>query len=855
MRLVLIVSLYIAVLPAFSQSGPAKRALRALAENDLDKAADLISRGLEKDSLDALIHYDIARYQVVKQGPSLDSANSSERRARRLFDSLAVDDKEKYAKAGLTSVTLELLRREIDSLAFAAASETHTEDSYNAFLDKYPVAPQREKAIENRDSLAFAAARAENTFESYRSFIKKYPLAKQAEEARERYERLYFETSTAEGDLESFESFLREHPSTPYRDEIEYTILQMSSPYPDTRVLEGLVTRFRGRPVANHARNFLFYHRESDLTDHEWLWTDSLRIAERMNREVWIPVYEKEEVQFVDMLGNDKFSIDREILSDRYKCEVLTTDVIIGRETIYSRQGHEVYSGSFDDVIILPDGYLIIEDRDYKGLITTWGLQILPIEYQDIVVLSSGLIKAKNEEGWQLFTFTGRPVTASGHTDIKIVDGLHFLQRGERDGPLSDEWISQRNKGNYVDTPAFYDDYEILDADRIWLRNGDNELLIDRDLNVLVEPEFQRIEPLEKGYVIRRPDEVIIRDGSMLQKYSTREKLIDFNDEYARFSSADNEGLFDFNGFRFIALPDSARIVGNHGILAYLGTNMVVYQYGQELTQLNTNSYKWELVEKDDREWIILNNGNPGLVTANGVVKLPGYDDIVMLTDSIFIIEKNRRKSLFHANGREVLPGRYNGMGNYDGRDLSLLRNGKFGLYRPSEELLIQPEYEKILKAYRDYYFIAVKDNMKGLIDKENEEIIPFIYDEIFYWNDSVALVGSNGNFGFHTIGGDYLEGKELSSVQFKRDDDTERVVMGFFEGHFGIYSSIRGEVLPPTFDDIINIGSIETPVYFTETYVEQADLHVVVYYDAQGRKVRRQAFDPEMFAEILCED
>jgi hypothetical protein len=850
MRLLTVFLIISFITPAFSQSGQAKRALRALAEKDLEKASELIIKGLEKDSADALIYYDIARYQIVKDNPSTDSANISEQKARILYDSLDADEREKYAKNGFTFVSLDLLRTQIDSVAFAEAEEMNSEASYNYFLDNYLNAIQREEARNRRNSIAYAGAREINTYKSYRDFMEKYPDAPQIELATERYERLFFEESIADGKLQSYEDFLKRNPSTPYREGIEYTILQMSGAFPDAEILTRLAERFRGRPAGHHARNFLFYHQQ-DLGRQ---WNDSLRIARQKNSETWVAAYQKDRVNFIDEHGQEKFSIDSDMLSPAYKCEVLTSDVIIGNGTIYSRHGDEVFIGDFDHAEPLENGYVLLESDDLKGLITTWGLTILPVSFDEIDILSSGLIKALRNGKWQIFTYSGRELSSPVFNDIQIIEGIHFFRRGEQEGIIPYSWFTTKNKGEDIPYPEFYDDYEIISDNRIWFRDGDEEFLTDRDANILIEPYFQRIEVLLPGYLIRRPDETIIRDTTLYQKYSTQEKLIDFNDYYVRFKLTETEGLFDFGAFRFIALPDSAELIGENGVIAFLGNQSAIYQQGKELVKYNGKPEHWQVIGDGGNEWILVHDRNTYLATDEGLKRLPAFNDISLVADSIFVLENRGKRALFHAKHGEILPFRYDGIGNFDGRDLSVLRNGKFGVYRPGAEIMIEPEFEKILQSYGESYFVAVKKDRKGLIGLNGDVHIPFEYQDIFYWSDSLALVHHDGTYAFHEIGGNYREEPILTSVGFLPSRPEEKLLRGFREGHFGIYSSTRGEILPHEFDDIINIGTHENPVYFTETYVEQADLHVVVYYDAAGNILKREALDPEVFNSILCE-
>jgi hypothetical protein len=69
----------------------------------------------------------------------------------------------------------------------------------------------------------------------------------------------------------------------------------------------------------------------------------------------------------------------------------------------------------------------------------------------------------------------------------------------------------------------------------------------------------------------------------------------------------------------------------------------------------------------------------------------------------------------------------------------------------------------------------------------------------------------------------------------------------------YGVLNNVRGVILQPTYTDIINIGSAEEPLYFTEKHVEEANIFIVIYYDKSGKLIRRQAFEPDEYEMIYC--
>ncbi len=75
------------------------------------------------------------------------------------------------------------------------------------------------------------------------------------------------------------------------------------------------------------------------------------------------------------------------------------------------------------------------------------------------------------------------------------------------------------------------------------------------------------------------------------------------------------------------------------------------------------------------------------------------------------------------------------------------------------------------------------------------------------------------------------------------KDSPEEKVFIIRQDNSFGVISSIRGTIIPIQYSDVINLGSKDTPLYFTERNIEEARISVVIYFDHQG-KSHSQASD-----------
>jgi len=52
----------------------------------------------------------------------------------------------------------------------------------------------------------------------------------------------------------------------------------------------------------------------------------------------------------------------------------------------------------------------------------------------------------------------------------------------------------------------------------------------------------------------------------------------------------------------------------------------------------------------------------------------------------------------------------------------------------------------------------------------------------------------------------------------------------------------------------VINVCTNDSPFYFTEKQVEEAGIYVVIYYNADGKLVRRQALEEEEYEKLVCD-
>jgi hypothetical protein len=198
----------------------------------------------------------------------------------------------------------------------------------------------------------------------------------------------------------------------------------------------------------------------------------------------------------------------------------------------------------------------------------------------------------------------------------------------------------------------------------------------------------------------------------------------------------------------------------------------------------------------------------------------------------------------------------YDAIGGAANNVISLLRSMKFGAYHVQQRKLIKPQYDKNLIPYTHRLMAAYRDGVYQFMNWDNKPEGTIEFDEVQYWNDTTALIRQREHWAFYTFATKEIRYPNLKALNFIRDTPDEKLAIIRQENTFGVLSNKRGWVIPLAFTDLVNVGSKEEPLYFTEKHVEEASLFVVIYYDRNGKFLRREVYqETEDYEKIYCPD
>jgi len=369
--------------------------------------------------------------------------------------------------------------------------------------------------------------------------------------------------------------------------------------------------------------------------------------------------------------------------------------------------------------------YEIFESAGFKGVSVNGEVKIKPI-YKSIKSLrQKGYVSAKSEEGWFLFSTTGKMVSPTAYSEIKDVFRIaSYFSNGKK------------CPSRYNDTPKTSTLFEVTQDGLIGVIDEKGKLLI----------------PIEYDELSRYTAK---KDGMWGAIDVNNDILIPFEYE-------------DIGGFKMSNLA-VAKKGGKQGVIDVNGNAIVPMNYealdffGNDYLKIKENS-KWKLITYDGKQF------------------LPGaYDKLIQRTTGLFQVEVNGKIGIFDKEGKELLRPEYENLSPYIDNHFIVQKGNRVGVYHPDNGWVIPFSYSEIYPCgMRNVPLLIAKKNGKnGVIDLKDNIILPFEYDHIDELENGFARVQKNGKWGFVELN---LDGKSFKVAVDFIYDKLESYTVGLME-------------------------------------------------------------------------
>ncbi len=584
--------------------------------------------------------------------------------------------------------------------------------------------------------------------------------------------------------------------------------------------------------------------------------TDSLKNIVAINKFNWALIYKDGKYGFMDSNGVETFAPQFEGVDEEYKCSSVKDDVLITTNGLVGRNGKRLA----DKRPIVKDigyGFLKVGDDSCVWVLHKSGQRVTESCVQDASVLGGLFLMMKANGLFGLHAFNGRVVLAAQWDSIEIIDGVVILNYLGKKTLCLPSQLKLVPDGNPLAENLVFDNVKSLGMGLLLVNNGSLEGIMNSKLEFVVPLARQSLFQMPFGLVRKINDRFIFAglapelENETWDGYQFSQQWLSLKnfaglkllDTYSKkIVESHPDSLWFDKGLAFAREGDSVRVHLNSSSRITLARNAKIYFIK------SADSIRYFFVEKKNKKIIFSIETGEKLFSTD-------YDQVESLTSDLFIVTKKNKKGLINKQGKVVLAPEYDALIPYGKGQLSLLKEKKFGLYDFISGEIIKPFFERNISPLDSGIFIAFKDGHYGLIDWSARPVTRFYFDEILPWTKDVIWTKK----GFEWSLFDFRQSKDLlrqiKSFHLFSDKPEEKLAIVRQENYFGVLSSKRGMIIPPSFSFITNLGSEEEPLYFTSKEVEEAGIVVVIYYDKEGKMLRKQVYEEEDYARIVCQE
>ncbi|RAW00682.1 WG repeat-containing protein [Pseudochryseolinea flava] len=819
-----------------------KSALKNIRASRFEKANKQVRKLLDRDSTNAVTHYLVAIYffSPANAGYNIDSAYRYTMTSWKYFSGATSKNQERMRRFPIDSVVLVTLRQRIDSAAFERAKRANTSAAYNTFLVKFPLAISKNEAVELRNEAAFKEASQENTREAFRYYLDQYPQSQKAMVAQARYEKLVFDDETKSQRAEDFQQFVMHYPNSPHRDEAIQKIFEIQTASGERDDYLAFIALFRDHLLSKKAKAIVNH---LDIND-----ADSLHTGESM----LVPILHNGKFGFMNALGEEVIQPLYEEIDKRYRCGNITDKILALDGKAVSHEGVVASNQSIDVVEPVGNGFWLAGNDDCFKVIHHSGFVVGDSCVEDAKVIAGKYLALKSNGYWGLWAMNGRRMIGQSFDNITNVGEIVVFEKDKKYRLATTQTIARSANQQPLKLSDAFDACTPWRQQRVWLKAGRFEGVMDQNLQVVIGFEEGKLEQTYFG-ASRKTDHVQLYDERGDKTHAI--DAVHMIQPWALVKKSQQWHIFDTKDHTILPPAyDTIQVKGPFAIAIRHDSTTIIINKARQVKLNSTEAFTFIPGQDSSAFFVIATPKTKTLFNERGKKEFVFTGDKIQHAGGqYFIITKNDKKGLLGAGGKALTPIAFDAIGTVRDGTISLLKGTRFGTYLIKTQKMINPEYAKNITQYNKKFLTAYKSGAWGFVDMNNKPISKFEFDEIQYWNDSLAFVRKQTQWSMIQVAAQQTRLHGIKSIKYIRNTATEKLAIIDHEKKYGVLSSTQGVIIPLNFSDVINVGSADVPVFFTEKHVEEASVFVVIYYDANGKFIRKEVYEADDYEKIYC--
>lgn len=857
MRCILAIVLSCCCLVAQAQSGLERQVSNRTEKGKWKSAEDLLRKEIRKDTLNPEARYVLSRLFFTPGNPAfnIDSSYRSVMLAIRDFSASTPKDKERLKRV-VDSTRLIAQRKRIDSAAFERAKEINSEKSYQDFISGFSFAAQQHAAVELRNEVAFVDALKINTYQAFQDYLTRYPASQRAAEARQRYDKLLYVDHTRDGTLKSYEAFYQDHPESPFRIEAERNLFEIITASGKPSTIAAFISKYPTSVYRLKAESILFHLvKDEEERSVDFILSDSLKKVQAADQGYWVPILRSGKFGFINHLGTETIAPQFDNLRPEYLCGNIKSDYLVMNEGIISRGGQWIVRTPVVEALDLGAGFLKVNTGKCIQAVHKSGFHVTDSCFEDIKLTGRNFIAVRKNLKWGLLSLAGKQLIDPGFDDIREEDDLVILEHTGKKVIVTIDEVAGLAERKPMNMGRVYDDVQRLATGFYRVRNGSLEGILNSSLEFEVPLDRQTVSKVPVGFLLKRDQRNLL--VGVDDKLVNREfRTIQFYGRWIRLEEGSRLQLYDLKSKRMTGSSLDSLWFDNE--LAFARKNDSLHVYLKSGTRLNfvSETRVTFIKSADSTDYFFTPEKNKKNVFDTDTGKRLfsyDFDGIEYLGEDVFLVSVGSKKGLLSPSGKVLLQVEYAAVVPAGQGIVSLLKDKKFGLFQLKTRKLLKPVYDRNVIVVSKQQLVAFREGGYGFINWESKPLSRFEFEEIQPWNDTSVWVKKDFQWMIFKTGSKQTTFNKVRDYRFVFDGPSEKIAIVHQDIHYGVLSNRRGEILPPNFSDIINVGSEEEPMYFAEKNVEEAGIYVVIYYDQNGKLLRKQVYEEDEYERIFC--
>lgn len=843
--------------PMLSLAGGLDRIKRAIEKGDYEKAFELIEKNSEKEPKNPGLNYFRALiFQTSTfHGYNLDSARLAVNIANNDIFSASDELIEELREDGVTTAKIDDLQAKIRDFQFQQLLEDVSIENVKLFRLKYPSSVYDDLLEYKRDSIIFLQVKLRRNKSSLDQFINDYPTSVFRPDASKILDTLRFEELLESKKLSDYYTFLKDYPKTNFVEKVEDFILKKATLDHLPNSYLQFLNMAKTTKLRKKACDLLYYIPSQEniaISSHPF--KDSLHQQNELLGIELFPVLDRNEFGFYSSAGMKQIEFEFGDVQYKLKCEIESDEwALVYQEAkglIIDKLGNIILSDvtNYSD---LGNGAALVKIDGSDFLYHKSGFKILNEPVQKAEVLSERWIRVLINDKYHLVSFQGIPITESDYDDISIEGSFWVFEKRGLIAVYTEQLILDELHTKGLSLEFKFDDIELIgDGMFIGFRN-DKECLLDLDLNFLIPWGAYEIHPDQSGWYLKSALGYQLYNSSKEEVMDDHYPYLESNAGWLILKSTNDwmllsrqENILPSRGY------DSLKIINEFA--AYTskeGNEKIIFSSGMSYPLSGNDQIKTFL----NRDYLSIKNKKTTLYNRLGESVLSGkFDQITFLNDSILKVEEGNNQGLMNVKGEFLLKPIFTFIDEKEGI-VFLLQNDEIGCFDLHSNVLFMPKYESRPEKIDEFYSLKL-DGKYGLINKEEQTILNFEFEEISFWNDTSFLVKKDGYYSIVSHSNNVIiEGLEAMNRLLNTEDE---VIWKFVkDGKYGLISNQNEILLEPEFNDIFNIGNVDNPIFFADQHLDKAGFHVVSYVSKEGELILSKAYTKDEFNKVLCED